>query len=489
MNRKLYVGIMSFFAVVFTISITFLPYYNPIYFYLQHISLFLFMAMFIYYLLKLGYDRLQKRVQKTNLLKGYTITVFVVLLFLFSNVQLYAIETYQTPEFHSCFYYDEYFNPIYYSQLSNNCPEIEIVEQTESYLKYQVIEELSGNDDYDYMDGVDLENVDFSSTVTTYSELLYDDSGHIIESTISKFSSILLEDGRTIVNSIVNHVENIILYEENRPVGFESYQTTSQVDDIFSSHYDPNTVTEDEYIKYVSAKTDHELNHTTIEDMYQILIYKKVFDNPNFEGDPIENEVIQQLDFICDETECNVKREDFNLPIADYLALVENDMASSDLDYTYTINANKIDIKYPYYHYQDNEKSFTTISYSNFKDYQALFFESNTKSYTNMLNRPIERSSFKYGGNYYLEHGDMYSVIYHTDYGYRIVNRPSTMEAEQNLGNVIVSSSSIYFMADLFYRVEDMYDYGLRATYNLSDRDEVVYFYNPLIFRLIESRD
>ena len=116
MNRKLYLGIMSFFAVVFIITFSFLPFYNPIYFYLQHISLFLFVAMLLYFLLQFGFNRLVKRIKRQSILRGYTITVLVLVLFGFSTLQLKFIEAYQTSEFQSCAYYDDYGNAIYYSK-------------------------------------------------------------------------------------------------------------------------------------------------------------------------------------------------------------------------------------------------------------------------------------------------------------------------------------------------------------------------------------
>ena len=102
------------------------------------------MAMFIYCLLKLGYDRLEKRIKKTHLLQRYIITIFVVLLLLFSNVQLYTIETWQTSELISCAYCDEYNNAIYYSQVSHSCPDLEISEQTDTTLSFVVYESIEG---------------------------------------------------------------------------------------------------------------------------------------------------------------------------------------------------------------------------------------------------------------------------------------------------------------------------------------------------------
>lgn len=260
-------------------------------------------------------------------------------------------------------------------------------------------------------------------------------------------------------------------------------------DDVFSSYYDPSAADEGVYVKYVSTKTYDDNNANTLEDMFQILISKEVYEDADFSGEPMEVSVIQQLDFICDDFQCSVLREDINVPLSDYVTLQDTDAFVSDLDYSYLITSNQVEIQYPYYHYQDTEKSFTTIRYSNFKDYQPLFFEHNTKSYTNFFNRPIERETFKYGGNDYLEHGDYYSIIYKMDYGFKVVNKLATMEGQTSFDDMLVFSSSVMFDADHFYRVENIYDYGLRASYNLSERDEIIYQENPLIFSLFEIVD
>jgi hypothetical protein len=288
------------------------------------------------------------------------------------------------------------------------------------------------------------------------------------------------------VNTISSHIENTTIYEGDDPIRFESYQSTEYNNDVFSSYNDPEGEPSNrEYVKYMSEKTDHEMNSNTIEDMFQIVITKETYDNREFIGEPITTTVIQQLDFSCDEFECFVEREDINVPKAEYVVMVEQGVFDSDLDYTFKLSASGVEIQYPYYHYQDNEKSFTTITYTDYNG--SIFFKSNEKSYSNMFNRPIERRTFKYGGNYYLEHGDLYSIIYKTDYGLKIMNK--SLEPNFEYNGMIIYSSSVMFDVESFYRSENIYDYGIRATYNLSETDEILYQENPLIYAFLEFQE
>lgn len=486
MNRKLYLGIMGLFGVIFVISIAFLPYYNPVYFYVQHISLFLFMAMFIFALLNLGYRRLSKRIKNVSILKGFTLVVFALLMFGFSTIQLTAIDLYQTPDFQSCFYYDEYGNAIFYSQLVDSCPDLEDVVKTEGSLSFKVVEENRGIDTYDYIEGVYLEDVEYHSTVTTNVDIVYGMKGFIKSVVIRKFSLIDFEQGNDVLNAVVYTVDNSIVYEGDDPVKFVSYQTTDYRPDILSSEASlGDDQSYHEYIKYVAEKTYADNNDTTKLDRFQVLVTKEEYSNFEFYGEPEEEYLLQQLDFMCDGDDCSVYREDFNLPMAEYVALVQMGLNDNDLDYTYTISNEQIDIVYPLYYYQDDEKVFSTITYSNFKDYNGLVFDEITKSSTNRYEGTIKRSSFKYNGQDYVEHGDVYSVIYEMDYGYKVVNKLSTMEYEQEFEPPIIYSSSIMFYSTHTYRIENIYDYGVRTVYDLTDRDEIFYQKNPFIYSLI----
>lgn len=496
MNRKLYVGIMSFFAVVFTISILFLPFYNPIYFYLQHVSLFLFMAMFIYYLLKLGYDRLEKRLTKKTALKGYTVSVFVVLLFLFSNVQLYAIETYQTSELISCAYYDEYNNAIYYSQVAHSCPDLEVSNQTDTELSFVVYETIDGIAERGYM-GLD-EDTDyrFLAKIRTDINITYDGNGNIVESSNQKSTNILLyhdDEEYKVYNSIYNHIENTVIYDGVVPISFASEQSTGKMLDTFKDFGDIETVEhyldnqyDFEYVKYTSSKTYAHNNDAILENIYSILVQEETFDNSNFEGEPIRSKVLQGLDFICDQTECTVKQKELNLTTDEYALIEDESILDNVNNETILISQDKVSMTYDVYRYTEPVEDTTTIIYSTYKDY-GLIFESNTKSYSSLLVPPVERRTFKYRGNDYIEHGDIYSVIYQTDYGYKVMRKNADRDTlTLDHPYPIAYLSSDYFEATLYHRINNIYNYGVRSSWNPTERDEIFYQKNPLLFTLLE---
>lgn len=496
MNRKLYIGIMSFFAVIFIITINFLPYYNPIYFYLQHGSLFIFMAMFIYYLLKLGYDRFETRVKKVVILRGFTIGMFVVILLLFSNIQLYLIETYQTNDFESCAYYDVYNNPIYYSQVSDSCPDLQITAYTDTALSFVVYENQSGVSERGYMDLSSIVDYEYKARIRVDVDIVYDSQGNILESTSQKSTNILLSGNNQefkVYNSIFNHIENEVVEENGKVVSFISKQTTGKMKDQFyefSSFENVNHLTSDnlfefEYIEYKAQKEYKDNNQNIQEEVYQIIVTEDTYENSMFAGEPVKSKVLQALDFDCENDQCSVIIEKLNVTMDEYVLLEESNLIEFDLDNTMIITDDVVEITYPYYHYQDTERSTTTIVYSNFKEY-GLIFESNTKSYANIFNRPVERSSFKYAGKYYVEHGDLYSVIYEEDYGNKVVNKMATMEQDYDLGYPVAYVSSDFFENDLYYSIQNIYEYGSRLNVYLSERDELFYHKNPLIYRLLE---
>ena len=98
---------MSFFAVIYTITAIFLPHYIPVYFYIQHVSLFLFASMLVYYFISLGYKRFRKYFKRKQILYGYSVLLFGLALYLISDMQAYIIDTYQVSNYESCLYYDE----------------------------------------------------------------------------------------------------------------------------------------------------------------------------------------------------------------------------------------------------------------------------------------------------------------------------------------------------------------------------------------------
>lgn len=119
-----------------------------------------------------------------------------------------------------------------------------------------------------------------------------------------------------------------------------------------------------------------------------------------------------------------------------------------------------------------------------------MIFESNTKSYSSFLVPPVERRSFKYRRNDYIEHGDIYSIIYLTDYGYKVMRKnPERDTLTFNHSYPIAYLSSETFHMTALYRINNICNYGIRATLNPTERDEIFYQKNPLLYSLLEYSD
>lgn len=71
----------------------------------------------------------------------------------------------------------------------------------------------------------------------------------------------------------------------------------------------------------MSEKTIAENNDRIVEELYQVLISKNIYDNSDFTGEPIESYVLQILDFVCDTDDCRVKREDIDVSRSEYFLL------------------------------------------------------------------------------------------------------------------------------------------------------------------------
>ncbi|MCF7924491.1 MAG: hypothetical protein K9L64_05220, partial [Candidatus Izimaplasma sp.] len=496
--RKLYVGIMSFFAVVFTISILFLPFYNPIYFYLQHVSLFLFMAMFIYYLLKLGYDRLEKRIYKKTALKGYTITIFVALLFLFSNVQLYAIETYQTSGFQACSYYDEYNNSIYYTQLSNQCPELEVLAKTDNELVFRVYESISGKSEPGYMISNNTSyNLDAKLRIDIMIQYFLDGSIQSVDT--KKSTNILLhsdDENYKVYNSFHTYIENFRYFDTlSESINqFTTKMTVQVLEDHFydyDNYENVNHYTGDEflasYVGYQSTRQDYYLSQSN-QEVFQIVAQKIVYDDSTFTNG--QSEILRVYDASCYDEYCSIQEgmTDGTLQSVDPIEYY-NDIYA----YVSYYKAGGITYDYQTYHYQDGEDERRYVTYSTFEDYPLVFSSEHT-SYENLLNPGIERNSFNYRGRTYMEHGDFYSIFNQTVYGTKMITKDSTMGRDNtrisNYASDFVTSeySSVDEVGTFnnFYDALYINDYGSTlATRFRAESYEILYQKNPLIFDLL----
>jgi hypothetical protein len=454
--------------------------------------------MLLYFLLQLGFNRLVKRIKKQSILRGYTITVLVLVLFGFSNLQLKFIETYQTSEFQSCAYYDDYSNAIYYSQLPNNCPDLEITSQTDTFLSFEVYEDVEGYVQSNKLEIVGEGNYDYKARVRTSIDITYDNEGNVLESNMRKSTNILVyndEEELEVYNSITTNIVNELTLVDGEVSGFRSMQTRGIFEDAFVDFDNVETVEHYsdivfvyEYTEYISEKTISENNDRIVQELYQVLISSNTYDNSNFIGEPIESKVLQILDFVCDTDECRVKREDLDVTKSNYDLLDDAGLIEFNLDHTFKISENRIDITYPITDSRYDIKMLSTTSYTRFKDYGFIFDEC-TKSYTNELKTTITRSTFKYAGKDYIEHGNNYSVIYNTDYGLKVVNKMAVMEVEFIHDPPVVLVSSVYFIPEVYYQVDNIYDYSIRTLYTPTDRDEIIYQRNPLVFQLIHYKD
>jgi hypothetical protein len=498
MNRKLYVGIMSFFAVVFTISILFLPFYNPIYFYLQHVSLFLFMAMFIYYLLKLGYDRLEKRITKKTALKGYTVTVFVVLLFLFSNVQLYAIETYQTSEFQYCSYYDEYNNAIYYTQLNNQCPELEVLSKTDTELVFRVYETISGKSEPGYMIS---NNTSYNLDAKLRVDIIvrYFSDGSIQSVDTKKSTNILLymdDEGYKVYNSFHTHIENSRQFDvlSDSINQFTTKMTVQFLEDHFYDYDDFDNVNHytgngflTSYVGYQSIRTDYGFSQSS-QNVFQIVAKKTIYDDSSFTNG--QSEIIRVYDAYCFDEYCSIDEgmTDGTLQSIDPIEYY-NDIYA----YVSYYKAGGITYDYQTYHYQDNEDERRYITYSSFEDYPLVFREEHT-SYENLFNPSIKRDFFTFRGRTFMEHGDLYSIFNETDYGTKMITKDSTITRD----NIWISLYASDFVSSEYSSVGEVgafnnhydalyiNDNGARlVTQFRAESYEIIYQKNPLIFDLL----
>jgi hypothetical protein len=456
------------------------------------------MAMFIYYLLKLGYDRLEKRITKKTALKGYTVSVFVVLLFLFSNVQLYAIETYQTSDFQYCSYYDEYNNAIYYTQLRNQCPDLEVLTKTDTKLVFRVYETISGKSEPGYMISNNA-SYNLDAKLRTDITVRYFSDGSIQSVDTKKSTNILLhkdDEEYKVYNSFHTYIENIRQFDElsDSISLFTTNMTVQVLGDRFYdygdfdniNHYTGNEFLTN-YVGYQSTRQDYDVslsNHA----VFQIVAKKIVYDDISFtNGQP---EILRVYDASCDDEYCSIDEgmTDGTLQSADPIEYYNDIFA-----YVSYYKDGGITYDYQTYHYQDGEDERRYITYSSFEDYPLVFREEHT-SYENLFNPSIKRNFFVYRGRTFMEHGNLYSIFNETDYGTKMITKDSTMSRD----NIWISHYASDFVTSEYGSVDEvgafnnyynaMYinDYGARlVTQFRAESYEIIYQKNPLVFDLL----
>jgi len=456
------------------------------------------MAMFIYYLLKLGYDRLEKRITKKTALKGYTVSVFVLLLFLFSNVQLYAIETYQTSDFQSCSYYDEYNNAIYYTQLSNQCPELEVLAKTDNELVFRVYESISGKSEPGYMISNNTSyNLDAKLRIDITIQYFSDESIQSVDT--KKSTNILLhhdEEEYKVYNSIHTHVENIRHFD-TLSESFNQYTSNMTIQVLEDHFYDYGELenvyhyTGDDYstsyLGYQSTRNDYDFNQSN-QEVFQIVAQKIVYQDSNFING--QSEILRVYDAYCYDDYCSIHEgmTDGTLQSVDPIEYYNEIYA-----YVNYYKAGGIAYEYQTYHYQDGEDERRYVTYSTFDDYPLVFSDEHT-SYENLFNPGIERNFFIFRGRTYMEHGDLYSIFNETDYGTKMITKDSTMGRD----NIWISNYASDFVTSEYSSVDEVgtfnnyydalyiNDYGSRlVTRFRAESYEILYQKNPLIFDLL----
>ncbi|MCK5762028.1 MAG: hypothetical protein KAH16_03925, partial [Candidatus Izimaplasma sp.] len=141
--KKIYYISIAILFVIFLVA-TFLPFYEPLYFYTKHVSLFLLVSLIFFGILRQFYTRLENMLDsKKYIVKFLTVIAFGLLIFGFSEAQMKYINIFETPAISGCTYYDSYGNLIYDTILPMNCGELDVITNTPSKLEVTIIEKMS----------------------------------------------------------------------------------------------------------------------------------------------------------------------------------------------------------------------------------------------------------------------------------------------------------------------------------------------------------
>lgn len=142
MKKTLNILIGGLFVLFFVMAL--LPTFNHLYFYIKHLSLYLFASIIsikilLYFYNKIVYNNLLIK-NKLKVLQVFTLLFIGGFLYLIGNIQMLYIDKYESPNLYSCTYYDEYSNVIYSSQFYGVCPELDNVIQTDNTISFSVTE-------------------------------------------------------------------------------------------------------------------------------------------------------------------------------------------------------------------------------------------------------------------------------------------------------------------------------------------------------------
>ncbi len=250
--KKIYYISIAILFVIFLIAI-FLPFYKPLYFFTKHISLFLLVSLIFFGILKRFYNQLETKLDsKKYILKSLTVITFGLLIFVFSEVQMAYINTFETPAISGCTYYDSHGNLIYDTILPMNCGEIEVIINTPYRLEITVIERMSNEyrvGESDLTEMYPIWGDSFSGVKKTDITVTYDSKGRIITASLLSSTNYEIIDNESVYSYnpyiYYNSFKRIVIneyYEDS----FKSTQKVYVLEDIVGNwsqldevtHYD-----------------------------------------------------------------------------------------------------------------------------------------------------------------------------------------------------------------------------------------------------------
>lgn len=490
MKKKLYVIIMSFFALVFIIAIIFLPFYNPIYFYIQHVSLFLFATMFILFMLKLGLNRLESTVRDTKVVKVFTVVMFGIVLFAFSELQLLGIDMYQTPGTQSCSYYDKYDNAVYYSQLRNECPELEVIEDTPTTFSFIAYEEAYGVFEGTVFD-FDSNGWLYKGKLRTDTFINYDDKGRITRVVTKSSTNILLyneEDEQKLYNTRTVIVKNLYLntdfFQMSQGVLFRSMKTEQIVSEQLVDYEDYETVEHLTGFEFEETKTIYDARKimpiaeaTDKSNKYQVVLREQIYDK---DGDLVEtihdDGIFRILNVSCFDTSCEIEHgnvesvnlvgnnEIYELQYINKISITDNMILNEFKDHT-GLNDNS---------------NIASIKYTKLNGYGLVIDE--TFSGLTSVDIKSTRKTFVYRGIDYVEIDDKYMKIYIKDYGLKVVNilLEDGYTGDDYEGSNFNISQLLSSRYPTKHDISNIFDYKVKL-FSSINKDDFLYQTNPLI--------
>lgn len=464
MKKTLNILTGGLFALFFVMAL--LPTFNQLYFYIKHISLYLFAALLSVRLLLFFYRRIKTSYvignNKLKLLQLFTIVFLGVLLYLIGDTQRAYIEEFETASLVGCTYYDDYDNILYSSQFYGGCPKLENVSQSEDSISFQVIESASRIHDDHYANDVYVKEESFDVYRLTEISIKYT-INHLIEE-VSIISSTNFEadaegEYSNKYLSLRKDIKNV--YSD------DSFSTTHdyyfyETDDY--THDDLETIEhyafteEDRNRKIVSSEISYDL------DSVGHIVFSVIRDDELSEfGTGLLTE--------SDDPEYNI--------LIDFEVQPGSDWAFVGNHYLTYIGDNKI-MKHNYYSNTDNQS--TKFFYERTHFNKLILTESLTNSYGG--DKLVEYESYKnsFKDTITIEDGFMLSTLQKSEYGY-LLKEYTTYNFNchdddcPEIGNFMYDW---YYWNSVGYSMISLYDYE-HLIYSRSLSKYLILNSNPLI--------